>query len=321
MSEEFSCTSCQSCDGCESCNICQGCDTCEGCVTCNTCNTCEKCDEGCEEPCIIIQTLCKLNGQTYSDNLGYNFAFSYSPTAHTGIMGPGYFDQNIWDEIVTYINNARLKGDMQNTGGTIDYSSVLNVAPFKASEFNRIANEINGLNVSSGDVIYGSYFSSLENAASSSLISVSACDKCNDKCDEECNKCQKCDEGGEDICEKTNMCDACQWCQDCNSCLGCDNCQTGNSICCNCNVGDTDWVPCESGCDGVSDQPDPGCGTCDNCNTCNIGDGEWVPCESECDAISDQPPIDCGETSECTSMGETGWTPCESECDAISNQQ
>lgn len=105
-----------------------------------------------------------------------SFSFSYRPKGSAqieaegyskeyartsaGIMGPGYFDKGVWDEIITYINDTRDEGESK-----IPYSKDADVSPFKASEFNRISSLVDGPTVKAGDVIYGSLFFELEECA------------------------------------------------------------------------------------------------------------------------------------------------------------
>ncbi len=200
-------------------SYCSKCVSCQGCNSCETCNACQLCNSKCNAPsgCNTLQAFCAVGCQAYGEYGG--FAFSYSPTTGTGIMGPGYFDQDVWDEIISYINTLRSKGSVSRSGSNLSYSSVSDVAPFKASEFNRIANAVNGGTVSQNGVIYGSYFSNLESSAEAMLLNKSACDKCNVSCDVTCNACQKCNTGNTDAC---GTCQACQGGNTTTYCCGCN---------------------------------------------------------------------------------------------------
>lgn len=214
---------------CTSCNRCQGCNSCQGCNTCEGCNSCQSCNISCNgASCNTKQSFCKIDCQVY-DEYG-SFKFSYRPIAKTGIMGPGYFDQDVWDEIISYINRRISMGDEVDSGSTIAYSSTSNVAPFKASEFNRISKKTrNGPSVNAGDVIYGSYFIDLEEAVNNTRLSSSACDTCNAGCNApSCESCETCD-----------GCETCvTGCYTRNSCGTCQRCQRSNTTttCCGCNT-------------------------------------------------------------------------------------
>lgn len=205
-----------SCQTCETCNSCETCNACEG------CNKCEKCDN-CNAICNSSQALCKIGSQVLADRVG---EFSWRRCASSGeIMGPGYFDINVWNTICSFIDKRTSVGSKVSGGSHFsDNTSITPSNPaFTASEFNRVAGEVGASRVNRGDVIYGSYFSSLEDAANSYKFSSLACDNCNTSCNAncdgciDCNNCQGCDAGKEK--------EACM--QGCHHtyCCSCDTCQ------------------------------------------------------------------------------------------------
>lgn len=137
-------------------------------------------------------------------------------------MGPtsNLFNEDVWQEIYDHLNQrTSLFG--------VSYSKVSSlgeVSPFTAKEFNHIASEITGApSVSKGMLIEGKYFTDLENALNTMSISSSACDDI-------CNaSCQSCDNGGQ---KTTNTyCCNCVTCQSscestCMANQGCSSCQT-----------------------------------------------------------------------------------------------
>lgn len=188
---------------CKSCNS----------AACQNCNACQKCNDKCQVICNKIQVFCNAC-QTYREAVGKSFSWSKCAVKDESIA-PGYFDKEAWDEIIEYINKARSKGEKHSTGGTIATSTTKAVDPFSAKEFNRVADSANynNSNIKSGEVIYGSYFTSLANAASGNNISSSACDVCN------------------------AACDGCVTCQSCNTkCNGCNAETSYGSYCCSCNT-------------------------------------------------------------------------------------
>lgn len=210
---------------------CTSCDSkaCQGCVSC------QKCNNSCQVTCNAknLQTLCNTTGQTYAKIAG---SFSWKECGTAGeIIGPGYFDQDEWDRIITHINKARNAGKSVSTGGTISKSTTTNVSPFSAKEFNRVAQAVGNVtvkitengktvtktNASQDDVIYGIYFTELKNAANNMLISSKACDSCNAACDGGCDACQKCNTG----------CDTCNSEKTTSSSSSCCSCYTGESSC------------------------------------------------------------------------------------------
>ena len=204
---------------CKSCNA----------AACQSCNSCEKCNSRCQVTCNKKQVFCNVC-QTFSEAVGKDFSWSKCAVKNESIA-PGYFDKDVWDEIIKYINKARKKGIKQSTGNTISISTKDAVDPFSANEFNRVATSVNydNSNIKSDKVIYGSYFSDLANAASRKNISSSACDTCNAKCDGGCNACQSCNTKCNGCNSETthgSYCCSCNTCQHCNTCQGCNTCQS-----------------------------------------------------------------------------------------------
>lgn len=257
MGAELVCTGCNACQGCyatcdvcnvcQSCNVCEKCNTCEDCDGCQDCNSCQSCNAQCNsQGCNTEQTFCTIECETYGEYSNNFFEFSYRPFANIGIMGPDYFNQSVWNEIIAYINKMLAKGSEQNSGPQISDSTAAAVAPFSAEEFNRIATKAGStLSVKPGDVIYGAYFQDLEKAVIKQKLSAIACDKCNIECDVTCDGCQKCNDQNTDCCDiSVQMCiqskpEACNQsnghicgqtitvCCGCNSCNICLVCVTG----------------------------------------------------------------------------------------------
>lgn len=276
---------------------CSSCDSCQNCVSCQECNSCQSCDAGCNSiGCNTIQAFCSTTGQTYGLYAGFNF--SYPPIAGN-IMGPGYFDQSVWDEIITYINTMRSKGSFENSGDPISYSDYSNIAPFSAKEFNRISSYAGGPTVTSGSVIEGAYFQNLASSVVLQQLSASACDQCNAKCNVTCDECQKCNTSNTDQCPSYQTCTIgntstvcckcvvyCQSCNTCQSCNVCDNCQIAGELCGSCEL------DCQS-CDSCQN-----CDTCQSCNVCNT-------CQTACE-------IACQITGELCGNCELGCQSCDS---------
>lgn len=261
MSTQFVCMSCDSCQACMGCN---GCNKCMGCNNCNVqydacepgCNVCQKCNAECQVTCEQAQVLepkeqgCSVLGQF----LKKDFHFSVCPETTT-MMGPSdigttkVFNQAVWQEIIDYYNEGVGLGKLVSFfQKDIPAAKAEDVSPFKAAEFNRVADAVNfqGTRPKPGDIIYGSYFKHLEAAASQMIGKTEACDRCNVACNcdnadsKNCNVCQSCDTGCQVRC---NVCQGCDSCQGCNSCQDCNifvrDVQCSNiPLCCGCNNGD-----------------------------------------------------------------------------------
>lgn len=173
---------------CEHCVSCQGCNSCQGCYTCLRCNRCETCNN-CQAPvCQTAQALCTIESQ-YLNHYKGNFDFSACYSSGE-IMGVGYFDKDVWDELSDWISTRAEVGAKENGGTTVANSSVSAVDPFSAAEFNRMARIVGAGTVNKEDIIRGSYFSNLVSAANRIQIKSTACDLCNIACD--ANGCDKC---------------------------------------------------------------------------------------------------------------------------------
>lgn len=205
---------------CTNCNI----NVCEG------CDSCQNCNDGCQVTCNTAQAFCN-KCQTYAQAVGYSFAWEHCAVKNE-IISPNHFNKADWDSIITYINTAREKGTYSSISvlGTINSSTTTAVQPLTAAEFNRVANSVGGVKnnngniISAGDVIYGTYFTALKNAASAAEIWASACDSCNIKCDG-CVSCQKCNTE----CQNCNAQTVTR--SSCESCDNCDSCDSGESAC------------------------------------------------------------------------------------------
>lgn len=219
-------TTCVSCDnGCQRCNSCQS-----DCYTCNKCNSCQSCNLKCQVTCNSTQRICETSTNVLSSYCGNTFSWGKCTTGQT--MGPGYFDKSTWDQICSFINRRASIGSKVSGGSSFATSRTENVAPFKASEFNRVADELGATTHNQNDVIYGSYFDNLASAANNYRFSSSACSNCNTEC-QGCNACQKCNQSNTDACGASQLCTSCNACLSSNTkteCCKCDtSCDTGQN--------------------------------------------------------------------------------------------
>lgn len=189
-----------------------GCDTCDKCVACQKCNACQ-CD--CEKVQLVEGGECGTLVQVLPGKR--NFQFSVRPTKNVGIMGPnsGQFNKSVWQEVIDFYNKGVVVGKRRKFFESKLADASGGLAPFTAAEFNRVSSQCDGPTVSKGQLILGSYFTSLENAVSNKKGAPDACDKCNEKCDcdgadsTRCNACQNCNTGVTDATGSHPTCCGC----------------------------------------------------------------------------------------------------------------
>lgn len=158
---------CQQCDTCESGNHCSG-----------TCNTC--------------QSFCE-NG--YQSVGGFSFNECVS-------QGERILHKTNWNRLITYIQDAYDEGrecDASEYGISSNLPSSDPNDYITADMFNKVAKALKTLtssysllSVDVGDVIYGTYFETLEDYANRLKYKWDQCDRCNISCDVTCNSCNGC---------------------------------------------------------------------------------------------------------------------------------
>lgn len=189
---------CMSCNRrCENCNSCLGENVCK--IQCNTCQV----DQD-RYPCMKAQTICE-NTNVLRRLIG-SFTFNPSPMNSNTRIGKKtgdpdqdqyIFDRESWYAICRWID-ARQRygsGDLaKNDGPFPDYDSRIGEENLLSHQaFQRVANELGaGLTVNRDDVIYGSYFKKLEDAAYDYTISNDCCYYCNTQCNTNCDDCVHC---------------------------------------------------------------------------------------------------------------------------------
>lgn len=187
---------CQSCDSCQAnCTSCQGCNSCQG-----TCDTC--------------QSFCENGGQ-------YVGSFSFGQCVSAGQI---FLTKTKWNNLIDYINDAYDRGTKKDGGDSGLPSSDPNDY-MTASMFNKVSSALRNLgssytnlSVSQGDIIYGSYFETLEDYADNLKYKRNQCNICNVDCDVSCDSCQGC-----------NRCQGCNGSsQSISCCSSCNTCQSDN---------------------------------------------------------------------------------------------
>lgn len=184
--------------GCQTCNNCQYCVSCQSCnVNCN--------DTGCN----TIQAFCSIGKQSVGP-------FSFGQCVFSGQTV--YKFRASWNKLISYINSAYSAGKTSNGGSSGLPSSDTNEF-ITASMFNKISEALGNLGSigpskrvtggPNGDIIYGSYFESLESYANNLKYKTSQCDNCNIGCNVTCNSCQKCVTGGCQNHSQSNCCSKC----------------------------------------------------------------------------------------------------------------
>lgn len=167
-----------------------------GCMACQNCELCQGCNSGCN----TCQSFCENGHQTVG-------SFSFNECVSQGQI---LLHKTNWDRLITYIRNAYRKGSLCNASeyrisDDLPQSDPNNV--ITADIFNKIAAALknltpayNRLSVNVGDVIYGSYFETLEDYANRLKYRWEQCNVCNASCDAMCNgSCNLCNAGSEAV--------------------------------------------------------------------------------------------------------------------------
>ena len=181
------------------------------CAECLSCINCEICD-GCEVVCEICESFCENGGQ--NSNNGFSFGKCIATGQAITPDNTG-FNRTNWNNAIAQINAVFNTGVYNASWATIPTTGAIYLS---ADEFKRVATAAdytsdNG-NIYSGAIIYGTYFSRLEEAVANLNYKWDQCDVCNVSCDGGCNECQSCDAG-------CNGCNA-----ECGEyCCSCDSCE------------------------------------------------------------------------------------------------
>ena len=177
---------------CDSCNM--KCQTCQGCYSC--------------------QTYCQTNQCPET-------TFNFSACVQSGeIIGPGYFDLDVWNEAIDRINTIRTEATYGN-GTKYAQRTATHVTH---TEFNAVKDILGATiyeNIDENivkdsqdmqkdiDIVKGVYFQSLEKAVTNYNYLATQCDWCN-------NGCQSCNSGCNASCNGCNGCNT-QCCQCCDA--------------------------------------------------------------------------------------------------------
>lgn len=177
---------CVSCDGCEGCNTCQGCISCE--------------------------SFCENGGQNSRNGFSFGKCIATGQAITSDNTG---FSRTDWNNAINRINSVFRTGVYDASWATI---STTGATYLTADEFKRVATAAdytsdNG-NIYSGAIIYGTYFSRLENAIANLKYKWNQCNTCDSNCDD----CVNCDGGCNAGAEKETN----------EYCCSCDTCQTGD---------------------------------------------------------------------------------------------
>lgn len=225
---------------------CQKCDSgCQSCDQCTKCDSCESCDKNCNGTgCLSSQAFCATSQRAGTFSFGV-------PTSKDSL----FFSRETWNKIITHINNAYTKGTyslsnkaQSGTGasgiGTSGLAKLsLDTNDFMtAKKFNEVSEALGklgsagpGLTVyavgsekkPAGDIIYGSYFETLETYANNLLYKTTQCNDCNVACNVKCNTCLKCNVENCGSCDNGCQSDAIQTC--CGSCQSSCQCSGQNN--------------------------------------------------------------------------------------------
>ena len=227
--------------GCQSCNSCEGCNSCQG------CNACQSCVTGCDvEGCQTRQSFVDQNMKPGPFSWGTNRTSANSL----------FFTKAEWNSLITYINNAFAKGatsinNNSNSGTGMEAPATGGSSGLPASDpndfmtaemFNKVALALSSLGsatatftdpvsnttktsmVKDVDIVWGSYFTSLESYANNLQYKTCQCDTCNVGCNLGCNTCLYCNVGNCESCVSGCQSNSPEDC--CSYCDGCEGCDT-----------------------------------------------------------------------------------------------
>lgn len=129
----------------------------------------------------------------------YVGSFSFNQCVSKGQI---FLNKNNWNRLIRYINDAYDEGsrcDASEYGIDSDLPSSDSNDYMTAEMFNKVAAAITRLDsskslieVSVGDVIYGSYFEDLEYYADYLKYKYHQCDRCDMDCNVSCDTCNSC---------------------------------------------------------------------------------------------------------------------------------
>ena len=199
-------TSCNSCNECQACNKCQ------------TCNICETYCQSSQKASSYIKTFQKF----------YSYEFDKDNNYKASCLNQGQtitIKASDWNNLISFIKQAYSLGTLGKTDKVPVLSSVQKAQVISHTDYNQVAQAFElgskalNITVKENDIIYGTYFSQLQDYAINSFLLMP--NQCNNKnqChpDTECNACQACNSN-------------CQACNNNNksNCCNCNTCQKGN---------------------------------------------------------------------------------------------
>lgn len=170
---------------------------------CQACVSCENC-EGCRSACDTCQSFCETGYQAVG-----GFSFNECVAAGQVIL-----HKTNWNRLISYIREAYTEGALCNAVGQYNLRTVYNALPVSdpnimltAEVFNAVSNALtkltdsySSLSVRVGDIVYGSYFTTLQNYANTLKYKWGQCNLCNASCDALCNgSCNSCNAGSQSV--------------------------------------------------------------------------------------------------------------------------
>lgn len=301
--------------------------------SCQKCNACQQCDENCDSSagqCNVAQTLCEVGAEEFG-KVSY-FSFSPNPLDSLTRIGPSdgehIFNKASWDAIIQHMNSI-LRLDIAQNEEEQAISRVEHVSPFTATEFKRVADIVgykyDEEKIKAGNIIFGYYFSNLEDAVNQKTFHPLACKMCNDNGnltpDGGCLACLKCVTGQKNLMSQGSNCTQCNNCDNCQACLSCNSCNDCEKSCQE-NCDDCQEDNCE-GCQGCNNcQKDNHCGEescCDNCDSCQGCDKSLTTGCNICDSNCEGCEQGMGCCNSCETDCETTCNSCNTSCNSNCN--
>lgn len=193
---------------------CPKCNKCQGCNKCQTCDNCETYCQSSQKASTYIKTFQKFYNYELDEN--NNYKASCLDQGQTIVI-----KADDWNNLISFIDQAYDLGTLGKATTKPSLSSVQKTQAISHTDYNQIAkafalgSDALNIEVKKDDIIYGTYFSQLQNyAINSFLLMPMQCNTKNQCSATDCNTCQHCNDSNCQACNNNNKSNCCK----CNTC-------------------------------------------------------------------------------------------------------